>query len=102
MHPRPAKEGAMPSGYRTSDVSSRYQPLLDHLEAATGDAVALTYREVAALIGGPLPESAILGTSWWTSRRQAHVQAWRALGWRAHSEREHLRVRFTREGEAAQ
>jgi hypothetical protein len=89
----------MPKGHKTRDVPSRYQPLLAFLAACEGDEVVLPYRAVAALIGGPLPESAILYTSWWTSKKSAHVQEWRAMGWRAHASPAHLRVRFTRDAD---
>ncbi len=88
----------MPSGHKMSAVPSRYQPLIDFLAAATGDAVVLTYRQVAALVG-PLPESVVHGTAWWTSKERTQVQAWRALGWRAHASPSNLRVRFTRDAE---
>ncbi len=87
----------MPRGYSTSEKPSRYQPIADRLAASDTDEVVLTYREVAAIIGHPLPESAILSTSWWTSNNHLHVALWRALGWRASVDRNHLRVTFTRD-----
>ena len=79
---------------------SRYQPLFDLLAAATGDEVALTYKEVAALIGRHfLLETATLHLSWWTNKRQPHVQTWRAMGWIAHADRDTQRVVFTRAAE---
>jgi len=89
----------MPSGYKTSDVPSKYQPLIDFLAETTGDELVLTYGEVMALIGGSLPQTAILRSAWWTSRGLAQVQAWRALGWRAHASAAHRRVRFTKDAE---
>lgn len=89
----------MPSGHKTSDVPSRYQPLMDYLAAYEGDEATLTYKEIAAMIGGRLPESAVLHTSWWTSRTNRHVQTWQAMGWRAHASPAGLRVRFTRTAE---
>lgn len=61
----------------------------------TGDEVTLTYREVAAMVGGPLPTTAVFGASWWTGTRLAHVQAWRA-----HGSPSKLRVRFIRAAES--
>ncbi len=89
----------MPSGHKLSDLPSRYQPLFDLLAAATGDELVVTFKEVAAIIGGPLPEYAILHTNWWRDTRNDHVQAWRALGWRAHANPGKLRVIFTRDAE---
>lgn len=91
----------MPSGYKLSDVPSKYQPLLDFLAETPGDEVALTYREVMALIGGSLPQTALLRSTYWTSRSLDHVRAWRALGWRAHASAAHRRVVFTRDAEGA-
>ncbi len=89
----------MPSGHKLSDLPSRYQPLFDLLAAAAGGEISLTYKEVAAMVGGPLPESAILHTDWWTRKESRQVQAWRALGWRAHASPGTLRVIFTRDAE---
>ncbi len=80
-------------------MPSVYQPLLDFLAAATGDEITLTYKEVTALIGGPLPETAVLHTSWWRGKHHDHVQTWRALGWHAHASAAHRRVIFTRNAE---
>jgi len=77
----------------------RYQPLVDFLADSDAGAVVLTYKEIAAMIGGALPESAILQAGWWTKRSQFPIEAWTALGWRAHVDRDQLRVRFTREAE---
>ncbi|MDQ6832615.1 MAG: hypothetical protein M3008_04380, partial [Chloroflexota bacterium] len=96
---RDAEEWRMPSGHKTRGLPSRYQPLIDYLAAATGDEMTLTYREVATLIGGLLPGTAVLSTNWWTGQRHAHVQAWRAMGWRAHGSAANRRVRFTRDAE---
>jgi len=89
----------MPSGHKLSDKPSKYQPLFDLLTAATGDEMTLTYKEVAALIGGPLPVTAVLQTYWWRGKPYDHVQTWRALGWRAHASAANRRVRFTRDAE---
>ena len=44
----------------------------------------LTFREVEALLGRPLPPSARARRDWWTNHH-GHAQAhygWRAAGWR--------------------
>ncbi len=76
---------------------TRYQPLLDYLSAATEDEIVLTYREIEAMIGKALPESAVLQRGWWVSRSRTPIKDWEALGWRAHADRDQLRVRFSRE-----
>ncbi len=80
-------------------MPSKYQPLIDLLAAATGDEMTLTYKEVAALIGGPLPEQAILTSYWWIRNDGTPPTLWRAMGWRAHADRDHQRVIFTRNAE---
>lgn len=92
-----AEGWAMASGDTTSKAPGRYQSLIDYLAAQSGDEVTLTYHEVMAVIDGPLPESAILHSAWWTTKTKGHVRAWRALGWRAHASAMHLRVVFTRD-----
>ncbi len=87
----------MPRGYKLSDKPSRYQPLIDLLATSDGNEVVLTFKEIAAIIGGPLPESAIFYPAWWTYGRYAHVQLWRAVGWHAHADRHNLRVVFARD-----
>ncbi len=89
----------MPSGHKTRDVPSRYQPLVDLLATCEQEEIVLTFKAIAALIGGPLPEGAILGSGWWTRRTRQPVARWRAMGWRARAERDHLRVIFTRDAE---
>ncbi len=80
-------------------MPSKYQPLLDLLAEATGDEVTLTYKEIAALIGDPLPEQAILTSYWWIRNDGTPVALWRAMGWRAGPDRSNLRVIFTRDAE---
>ncbi len=74
------------------------QPLIDYLADCPATAVTLTFREIAALIGRPLPERAILQPSWWRDRANRPVQCWQATGWEARADRDRLRVVFTRIG----
>ncbi len=78
---------------------SRYQPLVDHLAALTERETMLTDAEIEAILGAPLPTSAYTGTVYWTDARFAHVQRWRALGWRARRDRRNRRVHFVRDAE---
>jgi len=75
-------------------VPSTYPPLFDHLAAATDDEVTLTYWVSGAIIGVPLPPSSVLSSGWGTSTRLGHVAGWRAIGWRASTDRNNARVRF--------
>ncbi len=74
-----------------------YQTLVDRLAASDDDAVGLTFKEIAAIIGRrTLPETAILHPAWWRNKRNGPVVRWTAIGWRARADRDHLRVILTR------
>ena len=71
----------MPTGRRP-----KYQPLADYLAAQTGNEVTLTFAEIEALVGAPLPQTA-MKTAFWVNRRSAwgmpgQARAWAAAGWR--------------------
>lgn len=78
-------------------MPTKYQPLFDFLAEATDDEVVLSFTEIATMIGGALPESAILRPAWWANQSFAQVRTWRAMGWRARAEHDNLRVIFTRD-----
>ena len=65
-------------------MTSKYQPLAVYLAAQPGDTVTLTFAEVEAVIGAPLPPSADVYHSWWSSTLsyRPQVRAWRGVGWR--------------------
>ena len=65
-------------------MASLYQRLADYLTAQPPETttVTLTFREVGALLGQPLPASA-WGRGWWMSRaRTTPTRAWPTPGWR--------------------
>ncbi len=78
-------------------MPSVYQPLLDHLAAAEGHEAVLTFREIEALLDAALPPTAITSGGYRSSASNSHVQAWHAMGWRAHASPSKLRVIFTRD-----
>jgi hypothetical protein len=65
-------------------MSSAYRPLGDYLTGQPGPTCALTFREVEALLGRPLPPSASARRDWWNNRHvQSHAyHGWLATGWR--------------------
>ncbi len=84
----------------TGNRESTFQPLVDYLVASRQDEVVLTFKEIAALIGRrSLPEAAILRSGWWRDAKNGPVVLWRAAGWDAHPDRDHLRIIFTRDTE---
>jgi len=71
----------MPGGH-----PPKYQPLSAYLAAQPGDAVTLSFTAIAAILGAPLPQTA-MKTAFWVNRRSAwgmpgQARAWAAAGWR--------------------
>jgi len=87
----------MPSGFKTTERPSMYQPLVDLLAASDDDEVVLTFSEIGAIIGRPLSVSALIDADMWHKTRQPQVRRWRAIGWRARFDRRNTCVHFTRE-----
>jgi hypothetical protein len=78
----------MPRWPGQAERSSKYTPLVAYLAAEEGNHVTLTFTEIEAMIGVPLPVSAQVGLSFWIGRRQRVLRDLAAIGWRAR-----LRVR---------
>jgi DNA-binding XRE family transcriptional regulator len=62
---------------------SKYFPLYDQLRHSQEASVRLSFREIEALIGSSLPESARKGRSFWSNRAHGALQgaAWMAAGY---------------------
>jgi hypothetical protein len=67
---------------------SVYWPLASYLSAQRGARVELTFEQIEALIGRPLPPSAG-GRGWWRNygRTRAHARSWLDAGWRVEEPR---------------
>ena len=64
----------------------KYLPLDEFFskQAATKKQIELTFDEVEAILGSPLPRSATRLTTWWTNvqpKIQSHRTAWLNHGW---------------------
>jgi DNA-binding XRE family transcriptional regulator len=61
----------------------KYWPLFQHLRQSGQDAITLSFAEIEALLGGPLPESARESRGWWSNRHAGPVQAsaWMGAGY---------------------
>ena len=61
----------------------KYRPLHDHLRRSGQAQLTLTFAEVEAFIGGPLPASARAGRAWWSNRSRGALQAeaWMSAGY---------------------
>ena len=68
-------------------MDSAYRPLGAYLTGQPGPTCVLSFHEVEALLGRPLPRSASARRDWWTNHHghnQAH-HGWLAAGWRVAS-----------------
>jgi hypothetical protein len=78
----------------------KYKALQSHLERQNGRAEMLAFEDIEAIIGKPLPESAIKHRSFWANNNQdqdIHTPAWTRAGYRvAYVDREQKVVRFER------
>jgi len=62
----------------------KYEPLAHFLRTEAFDARSLSFSEVEAIIGAPLPPSARLRPEWWSNNPTGHVnaQAWLGAGYK--------------------
>ena len=80
----------------------KYLPLEDwfRMQPTTAKQIELTFDQVEAILGTPLPKSAIKLATWWTNdwpRIQSHRTAWLKNGWMvAEFDQQTKRVRFVR------
>lgn len=63
----------------------KYDPLTRHLSARQQAVVAMTFPELEAVLGFPLPPSARKHRAWWSNNPQNNVmtQAWLAAGYQS-------------------
>ena len=80
----------------------KYLPLDDwfHTQPETTQQIELTFDQVEAILGSPLPKSATKLKTWWTNvqpKIQSHRTTWLNHGWRvADFDLQARRVRFVR------
>jgi hypothetical protein len=80
-------------------MATKYRPLVDHIAAQNEQELTLSFTEIEAIVGSPLPETMRVDTSLWTREMQAIVWRLEALGWRARLDRRNRCVHFTRDTE---
>ena len=61
--------------------TNAYQPIADFLSTQDEDVVCLTYAQIEALIGSPLPDSAYTSASHWRTKSVTVARIWTASGW---------------------
>lgn len=83
---------------RSGGVTGKYAPLYGHLLGLTDDRWDATFRDVAAVLGVPLPASARKHPAWWSNTTSlASGKSWLAAGWRTRNVRiSEERVSFVR------
>ena len=80
----------------------KYLPLEDWFrkQPASAQQIDLTFDQVEAILGSPLPKSVTKLTTWWTNvepKIQSHRTAWLNHGWRvAEFDLQARRVKFVR------
>jgi hypothetical protein len=79
---------------------AKYDPLFEHLCRADDGEVALSFDEIAALVGG-LPATASTSRAWWANdaaRGRVHAKAWLNAGREVTDVELGVRVRFSPAG----
>ncbi len=69
-------------------MTSKYDRLADHLAAIGESVITLTFAEVEAIVGSPLPATARHDKYWWvttalTRYATPHIRAWWQAGYAA-------------------
>ena len=65
---------------------SKYEPLGDYLRKQAGNRVTLSFRDIANIIGEPLPDSARQHRAWWANDpKHVEAAAWLSAGWKSAS-----------------
>lgn len=62
--------------------ASKYYPLFEYLgrQPDTG-LIELSFSEIEAILGKPLPATALATRAWWANSATPHGQAWQDAGW---------------------
>jgi hypothetical protein len=64
---------------------SKYEPLYDHLKPVRANELTMSFTEIEAVLGAPLPVSARQHKAWWAnSSGKGHTQptCWHNAGWK--------------------
>lgn len=96
------KNGVVPSDGRPAPdlgkISAKYRGLADYLYADGKRKIVLTYAEIEAILGFPLPDTAknFKKSFWANTATHSYASAWMALGYKAHVDAETDTVTFTK------
>lgn len=71
---------------REAASRGKYAPLYRCLSTKTGSRWQVSFRELEAILGFALPDSARLYRPWWSNQKRdaghSHALAWQAAGWK--------------------
>jgi len=78
-------------------MPTKYQPLVDHVAAQAEATVTLSFAEIEAIVGSPLPTTMQVDS--WAWKSGGHAIQWRlnTHGWNARLDRRNRCVIFTRD-----
>lgn len=62
----------------------KYEPLPQFLREQSAERVRMKFREIEAVLGFKLPQSAYQHREWWSNHDtgHSHARSWRGAGWR--------------------
>lgn len=61
---------------------SKYQPLFEYLRQQPDSVpLELTFAEIEAILGQPLPPTATVNRAWWANSQTPQARLWQAAGW---------------------
>ncbi len=66
---------------RPPGVGPKYAPLYHHLCEVEGDVWKTNFAELRAILGKPLPRSALIYPAWWANTGKSQSNAWLKAGW---------------------
>lgn len=89
----------MVKGARKTQAVSRYQPLADYLASRSENELSLTFAQIETIIGGALPTSAQVVSTYWTDVPPGMGRLWCAVGWKARLNRRNQSVQFSLDSE---
>jgi hypothetical protein len=81
---------------KQGEIKALFAPLREYLAARDDDECALTFAQIEALIGAPIPLPFRTHTRRWTAKDTTHVRLLRDAGWYARLRHSERRVIFRR------
>jgi len=85
---------------KISKISEKYRGLADYLLQVTEQSVTLTYAEIEAILGFPLPQSAVehKRSYWANTVTHSYASSWLGVGFKTKTDAsDHLLVTFVRQ-----